>query len=85
MITDDEWLGFINVARVVQPGTPGSIGIGAQIKGRFIAALANRLVKFWGQHASTLTPFLTQLAIAALNALTAAIGDIKAVDPPGPD
>lgn len=84
MPTDEQWLAFLQVARLAQPGAALAPGLGAQIRGRWIAFLANRLVKFWGEHSSTLTPYLTQLAIAALNAVTAAILDIRAVDPPGP-
>ena len=84
MPTDTEWLAILNRARMVQPGLPDAPGLGAQIRGRYIAFLANRLVKFWGDHESTLRPFLTQLAIAALDAVTTAILDIRAVDPPGP-
>ena len=82
-ISEEDWGVFIknaNVqkAMVVAPGT------GNQIKGRFIKILADKLIEFWERHKNTLIPFLTNLAIAALDALASAQNDIGSVDPPGP-
>ena len=82
--TDEQWLAFIQYARTVQTSTaipgPGVHGV----RGRFIRVLVDRLVKFWGDHQATLIPFLSQLAIAALQSLVAAQADIDVIDPPGP-
>ena len=82
-ITTAEWDAFLTRAKLDQPLDVPVAPINA-IRGRFIAELTVRLVKFWGEHRATLIPVLTQLAIATLDALTSAVTDIKAVDPPGP-
>lgn len=55
------------------------------IRGRFISVLATRLAKFWVRHQDTLIPFLSQLAIAALEAVAQNLPAIQAVNPPGPE
>lgn len=55
------------------------------IVGRFIAVLAVKLAEFWQAHKATLIPVLNTLAIAALDAVSANLGAIKAVNNPGPD
>lgn len=83
-MTDAEWLAIMAYARVLQPDSSAAISSPNDIRGRYIARLVDKLVAFWGRHQSTLIPFLTQGAIAALNALVAAQAGIDAVDPPGP-
>jgi hypothetical protein len=83
-MTDAEWLAILHYAQVLQP-LPGAISAPNDIKGRFIRQLVDRLVAFWGRHQATLIPFLTQAAIAALNALVAAQSGIDAINPPGPE
>jgi len=54
------------------------------VQGRFISILVDKVCAFWGRHKASLIPFLSQLAIAALEALVAAKSDIDTVNPPGP-
>jgi hypothetical protein len=82
--TDSEWLAFLERARLEQSLAPGAIAIPNEIKGRFIVALVKKVVDFWGRHRAILVPALTQLAVAALDALAAAQNDIARIDPPGP-
>lgn len=82
--TDTEWLAFLERARLEQTAAPTALAIPNQVRGRFISALVKRVCDFWGRHRSILVPLLTQLAVAALDALTAAQSDIARIDPPGP-
>ena len=82
-LTPAAWSGFYDQALMLQPGPPAAPVHG--IRGRFITSLVAKLCKFWGDHQAELIPFLSQLAIAALNALVAAQTDINAVNPPGPE
>lgn len=83
-MTDDEWLAILHYARVLQP-VPGALTIPNDIRGRWLTVLVDKLLAFWGRHQDTLIPFLTQAAIAALNALLAARSGIDAINPPGPE
>jgi hypothetical protein len=47
--------------------------------------MVDKLVEFWDDHKSTLIPFLTDFAIAALEALVAARSDISSINLPGPN
>jgi hypothetical protein len=83
-MTEEQWLGFYHVAALAM-GTRTAPGpVTSPVKGRFIAVLVDRVCKFWADHRATLIPYLTQLAIAALDALLSAQIDIHNVDPPGP-
>lgn len=61
----------------------GTQGVG--VRGRFIAVLAEKLVNFWNKHQATLIPFLSQIAIAALEAMAQNLGAIQQVNSPGPE
>lgn len=54
------------------------------ILGRSITFIVDKLVQFWDDHKATLIPFLSQAAIAALQALVAAQADIAVVNQEGP-
>lgn len=54
------------------------------IRGRFISVLATKLVHFWNKHQATVIPVLSQLAVAALEAVAQNLAAINAVNPPGP-
>lgn len=54
------------------------------IKGRFITALVERLTDFWQRHRDTLAPYLTQIAIAAIEAVLANKGAYQNLNNPGP-
>jgi hypothetical protein len=75
-------MAFVEYARAVQVSAP--LAVGGGVKGRWIRILVDKLVEFWGRHQATLIPYLSQLAIAALQSLVAAQADIDIVDPPGP-
>lgn len=81
--TAEQWAALLQVADL-EKASAGDMPVGNQIKGRSITYSVDDLVEFWGKHKSTLLPFLTNLAIAALNALVAAQTDIDAVNPIGP-
>jgi hypothetical protein len=55
------------------------------VRGRFVATLARTLVTFWLKHQATLIPVLSQLAIAALEAVAQNIAAIEVVNVPGPE
>jgi hypothetical protein len=80
----DTWLAYLVVAEGLQPNTTPAIPV-SPVTGRFIKFLVGRLVKFWGKHKATLIPYLTQLAVAAAEALVANQGSFDNVNPPGPD
>lgn len=80
---EQQWMAIYTAAGLsAPPGGPSAVP--NLVKGRFIAALATKLVLFWGRHKATLIPFLSQIAIAALDAMVAALPAIQSVDPPGP-
>lgn len=64
-----------------QAGTASVVG---GIKGRSIALLAEVLAKFWAKHKNELMPFLSTLAIAALEGILQNLVAIKSVNEPGP-
>lgn len=83
-LTPEQWAAFLTTAQVLQPeAIPKAPIVG--IKGRFITVLVDKLVEFWARHQDQLIPYLTQLAIAALNALLAAKTDIDNINLPGPE
>lgn len=83
MLTPEQWTDIFNYAEVLKV-TYGERPVGNQIIGRSITVLVDALVGFWGRHKATLIPFMTNLAIAALEALVAAKADIDLVNPIGP-
>lgn len=83
-MTDEErWAAYLTAAQA-QTNRTDPLAPATGIKGRWIAFLAKKLVDFWQKHKATLLPYLTNLAIAALDALVAHLGEIQVVDPPGP-
>lgn len=80
----ETWDAYLTVAEALQPSTSPAIPV-SPVVGRFIRFLVDKLVKFWGKHKATLIPYLTQLAIAAIEALVANQGAFDNVNPPGPD
>lgn len=82
-MTTEEWTAIYTVAGV-QKAIAGDLPVVNGIIGRSITFLVGKLVDFWGAHSATLIPYLTQAAIAALNALLAARADIDRVNPRGP-
>jgi len=84
-ITDSEWQAVLDYANLLKASYPDLAAAPPNgTPGRSISELADMLAEFWGRHQDTLIPVLTNLAIAALQALAAALGDIKAANPPGP-
>lgn len=55
------------------------------IRGRFISTLVKKLLDFWDRHQDTLVPVLSQIAIAALQALAAARPSFESINTPGPE
>lgn len=83
-ITAEQWAAFFVVAGVIQEVAGSGVPPGGPVEGRSITDWVERLVQFWNDHRDTLAPVLSQLAIAALEALVAALPDILAVNGPGP-
>lgn len=81
--TTDEWAAIFTVAGL-EKAAAGDRPDENEIKGRSITYGVDDLVQFWNRHKATLLPFLTQFAIAALNALVSAQTDIDVINPPGP-
>lgn len=83
MTPQEQWQSYYDYAEAEKAAVTPVLSYNGVI-GRSITFLVNRLVKFWGDHKSTLIPVLSQLAIAALEALVAQQANIDLVDPPGP-
>jgi hypothetical protein len=83
-ITSDDWMTIWENAGVLKEAY-GTRAVSHGIIGRSISSFAAKLENFWTRHQDTLIPFLTQFAIATLNAVVAAKADINAVNPPGPE
>lgn len=79
----DAWAAFFTIAQATQPGAPIVPVHG--VVGRSITKAVDIACRLWGKYRVHLIPFLTQLAIAALDALLSAQTDINAVNPPGPE
>lgn len=83
MTEAEQWAAYLAYAGALKEAggdspTPGGI------KGRFITVLVNKLCEFWEKHKDTLIPALTQVAIAALEALVAQRANINTINQPGP-
>lgn len=83
-MTDAEWTAIF-VAAGATKAAAGDLPVTNGIVGRWISILATKLAKFYAAHAATLNPYLTQAAIAALQALITNLPAILAVNPPGPE
>ncbi len=81
--TQEQWTAIWTVALGKTSAIPGPGGVG--IRGRSIAKAVSIVAVLWGRYGSSLRPHLTTLAIAALDALVAALVDIVSVNPPGPE
>lgn len=77
------WLAIYDHA-TVSKATAGDRPFANQIPGRAITYIVHKLNIFWGRHKARLIPFMTNLAIAALEAMVTAEPDIQAINPPGP-
>jgi hypothetical protein len=82
-VTPEQWAALLTVAEL-QKEAAGDRPAENQVRGRSITEKVDELIEFWGRHKATLLPFLTNLAIAALDALVAAQADIDVINPPGP-
>lgn len=80
----EQWQAYYDYAKALKSAM-GTTAPAGNIKGRFLAVLVNKVVKFWEKHKATIVPFLTNLAIAALEALAAQATAIGTIDPPGPN
>lgn len=77
------WLAIYQHAALIK-ATAGDMPATNQIAGRAITYIVHKLTIFWGNHKARLLPFLTNLAIAALEAMVTAEPDIQRINPPGP-
>jgi hypothetical protein len=82
VFTDEHWAAIWKAAEAKAGTIPGP-GVHG-IVGRSITKACGVVVRLWGKYEAVLRPHMTTLAIAALDALVAAILDINAVNPPGP-
>lgn len=83
MTPEEQWMSIYDHAGALKAayGTEATSG---GIRGRFIVVLVNKLCEFWEKHKDTLIPFLSQLAIAALEAIVTQRSQIATVNDPGP-
>lgn len=81
--TAENWAAIWKAAEGKTAGipSPGVYGLA----GRSIVKACNLVARLWGKYEPKLRPHLTTLAIAALDALVAALLDIAVVNPPGPE
>jgi hypothetical protein len=82
-MTDAEiWQSYYDYAGALKAmAVPGPTG---GVIGRSIRYLVDRLAAFWKRHQQTLIPVLSQLAIAAIEALVSQQGAFDTTNPPGP-
>ena len=62
----------------------GTSPLATGIRGRFISVLIDKVIDFWGRHQDTLIPYLSQIAIAALEALVVNQAAYRNLNSPGP-
>jgi hypothetical protein len=84
MTEDELWMSYLDYARALKV-TYGSEAPTQGIIGRSITRTVDVVAKFWNKHKATLIPFLTNLAIAALEAITAQAASIEGINLPGPE
>lgn len=82
--TAEQWAAIYTVAGLASGVVGAAIPAPPGTEGRSITDIVEALVAFWGAHRDTLAPVMTQLAVAALDALISALPDILAVNSPGP-
>lgn len=83
MTDAEQWQAYYDYAGALKAAADGSLP-STGIVGRSITYLTDKLIVLWGKHKATLIPFLSQLAVAALEAIVANKASIDAVNPPGP-
>lgn len=83
MTEEEIWMSYLTGAQAAKSMAPSAPS--GPIVGRFLSVLAKKAGEFWTRHKATLIPVLTNLAIAALDALVANMASIEAVNNPGPD
>ncbi|HKH21942.1 MAG TPA: hypothetical protein VKB53_13935 [Gammaproteobacteria bacterium] len=79
----EEWESYLVIAQASQPLTVVPIPIGP-IAGRFLRQLVRHAVHLYAAHRGTIIVALTQVTIAALDALVAHVADFDNLNPPGP-
>lgn len=83
MTDDEKWAAIHEMAKVLKAENPAPAAA-FNIQGRFITVLVDALAKFWKAHRDTLIPVLSQLAIAALEAIAAQAASIRNINQRGP-
>lgn len=81
-MTEAEWVAIFTMAGAKAPAVPGPSVHG--LVGRSIAKAAQLTCFIWGRYQARLIPYMTQAAIAALDALVVALPVILNLNPPGP-
>jgi hypothetical protein len=81
--TKADWDALWNHAGMLK-NMAGSGNVPNGVRGRWISTLVDRVCAFWEQHKDTLIPWLSQFAIAALEALLSARTNIDSVNGRGP-
>jgi hypothetical protein len=80
----DEWDAYLTIAQISQPLSTVPIPLGP-IAGRFLSVLIRHAMRIYNAHRATIVTALTQVTIAALDALAAHLADFDNLNPPGPD
>lgn len=84
VFTEEQWTNIWKQAGAIKTVAGEAPPTTSPIPGRFVSVLVDKVAKFWAKHRDTLAPFLTQVAIAALEALLVAQPDIDAINRRGP-
>jgi len=83
-MTDAEiWQSYYDYAGALKAAYPTASPSG--VIGRSIKYLVDKLARFWKDHKATLIPILSQLAIAAIEALVGNQAAFDGINPPGPE
>ena len=83
MTEAEQWDSYFKYAGALKIAG-GTAPLASGIRGRFISVLIRRLAEFWERNRDTLIPFLSQIAIAAIEALIAHRQSFENLNTPGP-
>lgn len=83
-MTRDQWIAIWDAAGGTKAVAGTAVPSTSPIPGRSISTIGDKLTQFWSDHRDTLAPFLTQAAIAALEALIAILPELLNLNKPGP-